>query len=141
MRKIAVALLVSALSLVAADLTGKWSGSFTPDKETESKPVYIVLKQDGAKLTGSGGPTADQQHPTLTGKVEADKVTFEVRAGSGMFSFNLATTGDEMSGDLQFKSESETRTAKVSLKRVTEQYPPGHQPRDLTHSAQGFRLH
>jgi hypothetical protein len=120
MRKMVVAVLVSALSLVAADVTGKWSGSLTPDKETESKPVYIILKQDGAKLTGSGGPDADKQHPTLTGKVEGDKVTFEVRAGSGTFYFNLEASGDEMSGDLRFKGEDETRTAKVSLKRVIE---------------------
>ena len=121
MRKFAVALLASALSLVGADVAGKWSGSFTPDKENKSEPVYIILKQDGTKLTGSGGANADKQHPTLTGKVEGDKVTFEVRAGSGTFSFNLTTTGDEMSGDLQFKGEDVARTAKVSLKRITGQ--------------------
>jgi len=38
MRKIVIAVLASALSLVAADVAGKWSGTFTPDKEAESKP-------------------------------------------------------------------------------------------------------
>jgi hypothetical protein len=120
MRKIVVALFVSALSLVAADLTGRWSGSFKPDKENDSRSAYVILKQDGGKLTGSGGPTAENQHVTLTGKVEGDKVSFEVLDGEATIYFELVVTGDEMSGDLRFKRGDETRTGKISLKRVTE---------------------
>ncbi len=118
MRGIVVGVLLSAICLRAGDVSGNWSGSFKPNGEDRSHSLYMVFKQDGDKLTGSGGPNESEQHPVQNGKVQGDRLTFEVPAGRGTFSFDLKGTGDEMSGDLQFKAEGETRTAKVSLKRV-----------------------
>ena len=55
---------------------------------------------------------------TGPGKVEGNRLTFEVAAGKGTFIFHLKLVGDEITGNLQFKGDNETRTAKVSLKRV-----------------------
>jgi hypothetical protein len=117
MRKILIAGLLSAACLLA-DVSGKWTGSFVPDGESENHPVYLVFKQDGEKLTGSGGPNESEQHPMQNGKVDGDKINFEVPAGKGVFIFDLKADGAAITGNLQFKAENETRTAKVSLKKA-----------------------
>src|SRR5579863_124221 len=53
---LAVAIAVAAS---AADVTGKWSGSFTPDGG-QVGTAYAVLKQSGTAVTGSAGPAEDQ---------------------------------------------------------------------------------
>jgi hypothetical protein len=52
MRKLLSSLLFSALALGAAELTGKWSGSFdipTPNGEIKADTVYMSLKQSGGE--------------------------------------------------------------------------------------------
>src|SRR5271157_538551 len=59
-------LLTCSLALAAADVSGRWA----------SAPVYLVLKQDGNKLSGTGGPTETQQMVTFdNGTVEGNRVT------------------------------------------------------------------
>ena len=118
MRKLAIAALLFAMSVAAGDVSGKWSGTMTPEGENGSRPVFIILTQDGDKLSGSGGPNESDQHPMQNGKVKDGRLIFEVPAGGGTFAFDLKIAGDEIKGDLQFKTDSETRTAKVSLKRA-----------------------
>ena len=113
------AALLFAMCLMGAGVSGKWSGSIMPNGEEHSRPVYMILHQDGDKLTGSGGPNESEQHPMQNGKVDGDRLTFEVPSGNGVFSFDLKIAGDEIAGDLQYKDENETHTARVSLKRVT----------------------
>ncbi len=103
--------------MAAGDVSGNWSGTFI-DTENQSHSIYLVLKQDGATLTGSGGPDAEKQHQMQNGKVSDGRLTFEVAAGEGTFFFDLKAAGDQITGDLQFKAGNETRTAKVSLKRA-----------------------
>lgn len=52
------------------------------------EPQYFILKQDGKKLTGSGGPDAVEQYPILNGSVENDVVTFGLTMTFGL------TTGE-----------------------------------------------
>src|SRR5262249_44094673 len=111
--------LASMLLAVPADVSGKWSGSFKPDNEEGTLPLFLILKQDGASLTGSGGPAETEQHPLQNGKVAGDRVVFEVPAGKGTFYFDLKFTGDEITGGLQMKrDDGESRTAKVTMKRA-----------------------
>ena len=98
----ALVLLAAAFSLclVAGDASGKWSGSFKPDAENGSLSLYMVFQQDGGKLTGSGGPNESQQHPMQNGKIEDNRLTFEVPAGKGTFIFDLKLAGDEITPGL-----------------------------------------
>jgi len=118
MLRVLFTILFSALCLSAADASGKWSGSFTPTAESGTEPLYLIFQQDKNSLAGSGGPNESRQHPFKDGKVDGDRLKFEVPAGDGVFVFDLVMKEDEITGDLQFKREGETRTAKVSLKRV-----------------------
>jgi hypothetical protein len=80
------------------------------------------LKQDGNKLAGSAGPSESEQHPFEGGKVEGNKVTFDVSLGGGPGSmhFDLQVQGDQVTGRVRRTGESLNEGAKISLKRVAE---------------------
>ena len=55
-----------AFQTPAPSLTGTWTGTFTSTTSTgepDEDPAYLVLKQTGEELTGTGGPRADRQMP------------------------------------------------------------------------------
>lgn len=122
-----ILMMIVALALpvcAAADVTGKWSGSFefNQDGENHSEPAYLILKQDGASLTGTAGPNEEKQMPIRNGKVDGDKVTFEVALEHGSISFSLLIAEDSMTGDMSAPEKEEgPRSAKLSVKRVKEQ--------------------
>jgi hypothetical protein len=66
-----VLLAVSITSFSATNVTGKWSGTLQVAGETETKPAYMILKQDGTRLSGSGGPSESEQHPFEGGMCKA----------------------------------------------------------------------
>jgi uncharacterized protein (TIGR03435 family) len=108
MRKILLGLLVCAGAIGATDVSGKWA----------SAPLYLILKQEGNKLSGSAGPTEKEQILTLSnGAVEGDRVTFQM----GTFQFGLQVNGDEMKGEMKNGSGS----TPVFLKRVTDRPAAG----------------
>jgi hypothetical protein len=43
-----------------------------PDDRKDSGTAVLMLKQDGAAITGSVGPNEDEQYPIKTGKIEGD---------------------------------------------------------------------
>jgi hypothetical protein len=114
---IAVVLLL-AMNAMAGDLTGKWSGSFRADGADHDVPQLFILKQDGNKLTGSGGPDQSEQYPIEEGKIDGDRVRFELTTGEWKFTYNLKATDATMTGDLELKSINNSRTAKVSLSKA-----------------------
>ena len=124
MISLCLTLLLVTLPLGAIDISGKWTGSFEAQNnegEKRTEPVFMVLKQEGDKLTGSGGPNEGEQHAFQNGKVEGDKVSFEIALGNGgTIYFNLTVTGDEIKGDMKRAREDKEQTAKLSLKRLVE---------------------
>jgi hypothetical protein len=131
MKKIALALMVGfALFLVpvfaaptAADVTGKWTGSFvitTPDGENRDESAFMDLKQAGTELTGTAGPNADKQYAILKGKVDGNKVTFEVQAEVPLIKFELTLVDNHLKGEANVNIEGEARKASLDLQRVTK---------------------
>jgi hypothetical protein len=116
-KAIAVVLLLS-MNAAAGDLTGKWSGAFKVDGADHNVPQLFILKQDGNKLTGSGGPDQSEQYPIENGKVDGDRVRFELTTGEWQFTYNLKAVDAKMAGDLELKSINNGRTAKVSLSKA-----------------------
>lgn len=120
-------LMMAGSALVGAekkvDVTGKWSGTLESKKDDgdmKSDPAFMILKQEGNRLSGSGGPNEAEQHALQNGKVDGDKLTFEIVTEKLTLAFDLRTHGDQITGDLTGKKDGETRTAKISLKRVAE---------------------
>jgi hypothetical protein len=113
-------MLLAAISLLAADVTGKWSGKIlakTPEGEQELT-AYVVLTQDGNKVTGTAGPDAGEQYPIENGKIQDGKLTFQVSAGGGTLSFAVKPDGDRMSGDAKLERDGQTMTGVLSIARI-----------------------
>jgi hypothetical protein len=78
-------LLALACVALAADVTGKWTYEQPAMGQRPAMQVSITLKQDGSKLTGSvpgfGRPGSEAPPPTeiSNGKVDGDKISFEVK--------------------------------------------------------------
>src|SRR5580765_8306038 len=100
--------LVTLLAFAGTDVSGRWA----------SAPIYLILKQEGNKLSGSAGPTAKEQILTFdNGAVEGDRVTFK----AGSFQFSLKLNGDELQGEMRNGRDP----SPVFLKRVTDQSNAG----------------
>ena len=127
MKTLICLLLLFALTMTAADLTGKWHGKFDvakPNGETEPNEAYLNLKLDGAKVTGTAGPNEGEQWAIQNGKLEAGKLTFEVLMEEngekhGKLVFDLLFDGDTIRGTATGTGDGgEKMSAKVDLKRA-----------------------
>src|SRR3954449_12336963 len=108
-------LLVVAVGAFAADVTGKWTYEQAGRGGGPARQVTITLKQDGAKLTGEvpgfgrGGDAPPPPTQITNGKVDGDKVSFEVvREMQG----NKMTTkyeGTVSGGDMKLKITRDTQ--------------------------------
>jgi hypothetical protein len=110
--------LLLAIHAMAGDLTGKWSGAFRADGSDHDVPQLFILKQEGNKLTGSAGPDQSEQYPLERGKVEGDRIRFEITTGEWKFTYDLKIIGAEMTGNLALKGINDRTTAKVSLRKM-----------------------
>jgi hypothetical protein len=77
--KLLLALILAAVALPAADLSGIWLGSTTTGRRNQTVDFAFQFTQNGSTLTGKAymdyGTT-----PVLKGVVEGDKITFEIAA-------------------------------------------------------------
>jgi hypothetical protein len=121
-----VLLLGTMLSAAPAtpNVTGKWSGTLQMDGQNEAKPAYSIFHQDGNKLSGSVGPDETEQDEFEGGKVEGDKLTFDVPQGpngEGSLHVEMHVKGDQMTGRAKWSGPPpHTGSGKISLKRVVE---------------------
>jgi hypothetical protein len=107
-----------AVSAMASDLTGNWSGTFRVDGGDHNVPQLFILKQEGNALTGSGGPNAGEQYPIENGKIDGDEARFELTTGEWKFAYDLKQTSpDALIGQLKLQRVNDSRNAKVSLTR------------------------
>jgi len=92
-----------ALTALAADVSGQWTGTFTPENG-DGGSAYVILKQSGTALTGSGGPDASNQWPGLQGTINGNKVTFEVKSPEDgtVYKGELVLEGDHLKGEVVF---------------------------------------
>jgi hypothetical protein len=106
----------------AADVTGKWTGTFT--KSTgQADSAYFDLKQKGTELTGTAGPSAEQQMAISNGKVTDVKgvttLTFEAgQQGGPVIKFNLKLVDGHLKGGATAEANGEKREATVDAARV-----------------------
>jgi hypothetical protein len=106
----------------AADVSGKWSGSFTQENG-DGGSAYVILKQSGATITGSGGPDANDQWPGLEGTIDGNKVTFQVKSTDDgtVYKSTLVLDGDHLKGDVVFTTaDGQSGKATLDLTRVTQ---------------------
>ncbi|MES1257481.1 MAG: hypothetical protein ABUS51_03590 [Acidobacteriota bacterium] len=109
-------LMLAAAGLIAADATGTWTGTFTPAGQ-EPGTAHLVLKQDGATLTGTAGPRADEQSEIRNGKAEDGKITFELAHDDVTMKFVLKQEGDAIRGDVSREKDGQIQEAKLEVSR------------------------
>ena len=119
MRKLLIALSVLVLTsaLTAAELTGKWTGTLS-EAGQEGHSALLVLKQTGNELSGTAGPNEEKQFPIQNGKVDGDKVTFDVDAGGPKMHFELTASEKRLTGNVRGEHEGETLNAKLDLTKA-----------------------
>ena len=112
-------------ALAAEDFSGKWSGSFTgtePGGQQITENVLMILTHKGAELTGTAGPNADKQWKIQNGKVDGNKVAFDVQGGDGdggpLLKFNMTFADGHLKGDIAASRGEEKMSAKVDVARV-----------------------
>ncbi|MFN0084057.1 MAG: hypothetical protein ACKVX9_01585 [Blastocatellia bacterium] len=126
MKKAVCAILLSLLlapSLIASeDLTGKWAGAFnvTVNGETKEDVAYLVLKQAGTELTGTAGPNVEKQWVIQKGKVEGNRITFEVQSDEPLIKFDLTLAAGRLKGEATAEHQGMSMKAAVDLQRKTD---------------------
>jgi len=115
---------VTAALAFAADLTGKWSGTFEELKQdgsvSRSGGAYMDLKLSGETVTGVAGPDAATQNEIRNGKLVGTKLTFEIARGQGVMKFDLIFDGESILGSVSAEVDGKPMSARVNLKRIRD---------------------
>ena len=122
MKAILCFLLVSAVALTAAELTGKWTGSFdvTNSGGQKADTAFMNLKLTGNTVTGTAGPNTGEQMAIRNGKLEGSKLTFDVENDDESISFELVFDGETIRGIATGKGpRGQQWSAKLNLKRAS----------------------
>ena len=88
---VVVGMLLLAAPAFAADVDGTWSGTMsTPGGDF---PITFVFKADGDKLTGHMVGMDGSPIPIANGKIEADKISYDVTLDFGGMQFQMFYKG------------------------------------------------
>ena len=111
-----IVLMASALILPAADVTGTWKGTLSPENR-DSGPALVILKQTSDTVTGTAGPDESERNEIANGKVTGNRITFEIQREEGTMKFVLILEGDTLTGQATRERDGQQQTAKLNLKR------------------------
>lgn len=118
-----------AASLIAADVSGKWTGNVEVDDPSSSgstitAQVHAELRQDGNTISGTIGRQEDQETETIqNAKLDGARLTFEVSSPetSGLMKFVLTLDGDKLDGQMNGSMDGNPINGKVHLMRQKPQ--------------------
>jgi hypothetical protein len=104
-----------AARVSAVRAAGSWTGEWEVDPDgRRGTPHHMVLEQEGQKVTGTAGPSADRQIAIANGKLAGDKLTFDITIPYGpTIAFEFTLSGKTMSGTATFAG----RKLKLAAKR------------------------
>ena len=110
-------LLLSVLTAVPADVTGKWEGRLTAtrnDGSTHEDTVLLILnqKEDGT-ITGTIGGAENDQHAISTGRIDGEKVVIAAKHATNGREYRLELTlqNEELNGTVTAgEQRAEVRT-------------------------------
>ncbi len=91
-----------AASAFAADIDGKWAGSL----DSPNGPITIgfTFKADGAALTGTTTGPDGMETKISNGKIEGNKISFDVAIDFGGMPFTISYTGVLSGASLALKT-------------------------------------
>lgn len=114
-----VAIIVfSAMVALAADLTGDWSGT-SKGPNGDDFTLNLRLKQQGATLTGAVTGPDGNPIDISDGKVDGDKISFNVSVNNMTIAHEGVIKGDnEIALSAKFPQGSNIPEMEIDLKRV-----------------------
>jgi hypothetical protein len=120
---VVLSFLFPAMAAAPVGASGKWSGAISVTDQagqTQSQPVFLILTQDGKKLTGSGGPSEDEQGFNIeNGTVDGNKLSFDVNIEDTSYHSTAQFTESEMTGETVRQQTNGVKiTFKLALQRV-----------------------
>jgi hypothetical protein len=134
MRKLLTICLAAVLTLTfatlrahaATDVTGTWTGSISAPDGNGSFDLTFTFKQDGSALTGT--VTAQQGEPLTisNGKVDGDKISFNVSFNNNTITHDGTVSGDEIKLTTK-SSDGSFPGSTLTLKRVKPDAKPPQQ--------------
>jgi hypothetical protein len=112
-----IALLLFAAPVFAASIGGEWTGTGT--SKDQKQDFYFVFIQDGTHLSGSGGSGLYDQNVIQNGKIDGNKISFDISPGTGstVLHFELAADGEVLKGTLELVKDHESVCSTVELKK------------------------
>jgi lipopolysaccharide export system protein LptA len=122
----ALAMVLTAATALASDLTGTWN-ALAQMPNGDAFQLTYTFKQDGATVTGNvQGPQGDPI-AISSGKVDGDKITFDVTFNGTVIHHSGTITGDEIK--LTSKADSgDFPGMEILLKRAKDAAPPAAAP-------------
>lgn len=111
-----------ALVLSGADVSGKWSGTIDVEDAGSSTEVQVELVQKADTVSGKIGRTGGGDEGVIrNGKVDGQKISFEVVSGqsSSPFKFTLTLVNDRLEGEMKGSMDEGEIVGKVKLSRAT----------------------
>jgi hypothetical protein len=115
-RSFALALLLTAVSVFAADVDGKWSGSVsTPNGDF---PVGFAFKADGAKLTGTMEGMDGMNIPIADGKVDGANISFTVTLDFGGMPLVLNYKGVVSAAEIKLMGDAMGMPFELTVKKA-----------------------
>jgi len=117
---VALAMTLTAATAMAADVTGTWSATIqTPNGDME---LSYILKQDGAKITGTVQGSMGDPLEVTNGKIDGDNLAFDVSFNGMAFHYAGTVDGDSIKASV--KSDSGDFPAMdLTLKRAKDAAP------------------
>ena len=77
----------------------------------------LHLKQNGGEITGTAGPSDEQQWPIRSGKIDGDRITFQLPTDGPIVKFELNLIDGHMKGTATFDLDGNPKTVTLDLTR------------------------
>ena len=101
---------------------GSWSGSFdiiAQDGSIHPDTALLILKQDGAAITGTAGPNENEQSPISLGMVTGQDIQFNIDTQGGRtMTFLLRLDDDHLKGYAGGETPDGKVTAAIDVTRL-----------------------
>jgi len=115
-RNLVLGFVLLAASAFAADIDGKWKGSI----DTPMGPIEVgfTFKADGVALTGTTTGPDGMEVKITNGKIEGDKISFDVAIDFGGMPFTINYSGVVKGADLALKAEVFGMPLEIAAKKA-----------------------
>lgn len=114
-----------AATLMAADVSGKWTGTVNVEDPTGGPNIEVRVRADllqkADAITGAIGRQEDQQGETIrNAKLDGRRLTLEVSSteANGLVKFTLTLDADKLDGEISGSMDGTAITGKVHLSRA-----------------------